>query len=114
MTNVNTGWGSVSFQPLGGIDAQTTASFSNLGLSLAGPYYETTAVTFNVTTWNTSPSATDTTILLHELGHVINLLAAGLGAQNGIANDGSGSNPGTSLNNSIAVNNDCITKVSFP
>ncbi len=51
-------------------------------LSLSGPYYGKVKISLNSDYLNMGYVSSNTTSLLHELGHALNKLSAGVGSQN--------------------------------
>jgi hypothetical protein len=73
-------------------DGGLVATTEGIGLraSWGGPYYQKVNITLDWNIWATGERSginTDVVTLLHEIGHAINLLAAGVGAQNSFAGD---------------------------
>jgi hypothetical protein len=84
----------------------------DLQFTWAGPYYSGVSINLNIGDWNMGIMSEDTIVLLHELGHAINYLAAGLGSQNSFASDGFSWQSAASAQNTKNVTNDCWNAVA--
>jgi RHS repeat-associated protein len=74
-------YGSISFESSSG---ETAANITGDGLRFgsSGAYYNRVNITINTTYWNMGYTSQNTTTLLHELGHTMNFLSAGVGSRN--------------------------------
>jgi RHS repeat-associated protein len=84
------GYGSIGFADLGDGGLGATTEGVGLKLGLSGPYYSKVKITLDSAIWSTgakSGNNLNVATLLHEIGHAINFLAAGIGSQNSFAGD---------------------------
>ena len=84
---------------------------NGLNLSASGPYYSTVTIGLNINIWNWGYAGENTATLLHELGHAMNILAAGFGSQNSFAGDSFSDS--ASVRNTTLVRNNCTRGLTF-
>ena len=105
------GYGTISFNvPNSGAQAETAGV--GLSMSWSGPYYQKVSVTFNTDYWNMGYVGEDTVSLLHELGHVMNFLGAGVGSKNSFYQYDQFSNAWNSDNTQL-VHDKCTSHLKF-
>ncbi len=111
LTGTQRGYGSIGFANLGAAVTGATKGFG-WRLSVAGPYYQSVGIRFDITSWNYGYSSFNVTALLHELGHALNKLSAGLLPKNSILNDAWSDD--ASAKNTSLVEEKCTRPVVYP
>jgi hypothetical protein len=104
--------GTISFAAWGDNGPAATTVGQGLSVSLKGVYYQKVSITFNTADWNLGLVSYDTTALLHELGQVINDLAAGFGSQNSFKGD-AWPFDSRSVDNTHMVEDNCTRNLVF-
>jgi RHS repeat-associated protein len=110
-TLADRGWGTIGFSANMNDNTMATTAGFGYTFSLGGGYYRSVKVKMNMVYWNMGYLQANVTVLLHELGHVMNKLAEGILSINSFADD-SGSDDKSTANTRLVEDN-CIRKMTF-